>query len=313
MGPTPEQSSASDDHDSISPVHSAQSTTPQQRSPSPDPPAPKESTRKKRPPPPPPPPAAAAATGPPPPGPYPFPYPGFFGYPYDPNMPPPNADGSYPAPPGFMPYGYPPPSGAPAPPPGAHPGAPMPPIGFWHPQWGPPPAFADGRWMIPPPPTQGILPSDQGLVAYPHPGIDRPPAKRRKTDEGAEGEPRVTKKKVEIACAFCRERKLRCDGVRPQCGNCSLRERDCHYQPGPPNRRGPGKKSRASLTAEHQQALASANVLASFGVGLEGMSIPPPPPAGLSATGLLQGAPKRGGAKMDLPKKKKGEHPAPQQ
>ncbi|KZT57989.1 hypothetical protein CALCODRAFT_495460 [Calocera cornea HHB12733] len=137
-----------------------------------------------------------------------------------------------------MMYGYPPPPGAVQ----HHPGNPQaPPMPmYWHPSWGPPPPF-EGRWMMPPP-----LPGQE--TQYDH--LRRPgepvPKRRRMTEgmstEGEEG--KIAKKKIDVACRFCRERKLRCDGNRPQCGNCSLRERDCFYQPGPPNRRGPGRKSK---------------------------------------------------------------------
>ncbi|KZT57246.1 hypothetical protein CALCODRAFT_483322 [Calocera cornea HHB12733] len=63
-------------------------------------------------------------------------------------------------------------------------------------------------------------------------------------DESMEKESKKPQKKTEVACDFCRTRKLKCDGVHPQCGQCSQRDQSCHYQTGPPNRRGPGKKNR---------------------------------------------------------------------
>ncbi|EJU03043.1 hypothetical protein DACRYDRAFT_21389 [Dacryopinax primogenitus] len=63
-------------------------------------------------------------------------------------------------------------------------------------------------------------------------------------DEGPEKEGKRPQKKTEVACNFCRTRKLKCDGIRPQCGQCSQRDQSCLFQVGPPNRRGPGKKNR---------------------------------------------------------------------
>jgi len=137
---------------------------------------------------------------------------------------------------------------------------------------------------------------------------DGPLAKRRKTGdtEGDDGE-RKAKKKIEVACSFCRERKLRCDGARPQCGNCSLRERDCFYQPGPPNRRGPGKKSKSAAQAQlsvsqHQQSLVPAAALANLAAMSSGL--PPMPSAGPSEhTSPMKPL----NIRMENPKKKKGE------
>ena len=42
------------------------------------------------------------------------------------------------------------------------------------------------------------------------------------------GEESTTKPK-RIACLVCRKRKLRCDGIRPSCGNCSRLGHDCGY------------------------------------------------------------------------------------
>lgn len=37
------------------------------------------------------------------------------------------------------------------------------------------------------------------------------------------------RKHVTSACQPCRDSKIRCDGVRPTCGNCSRKEKDCHF------------------------------------------------------------------------------------
>ncbi|KAL0961098.1 hypothetical protein HGRIS_006079 [Hohenbuehelia grisea] len=52
-------------------------------------------------------------------------------------------------------------------------------------------------------------------------------------------------RKTEVACNFCRGRKLRCDGGRPSCYNCTSRNKECHYEPQP-RRRGPGRAPRGS-------------------------------------------------------------------
>lgn len=39
----------------------------------------------------------------------------------------------------------------------------------------------------------------------------------------------LTTKPKRIACLICRKRKLRCDGIRPSCGNCSRLGHDCGY------------------------------------------------------------------------------------
>ncbi|KAK7014234.1 hypothetical protein R3P38DRAFT_1445677 [Favolaschia claudopus] len=38
-------------------------------------------------------------------------------------------------------------------------------------------------------------------------------------------------RRVPMACQFCRARKLKCDGLRPQCSNCSRRGVACNYVP----------------------------------------------------------------------------------
>ncbi|KAL2128285.1 hypothetical protein VTI74DRAFT_9386 [Chaetomium olivicolor] len=61
--------------------------------------------------------------------------------------------------------------------------------------------------------------------------------------------PRPKRHKIDVACEMCRTRKVRCDGVRPTCGNCykrlDMRDR-CIYSAAPiertsdPNRTTPG-------------------------------------------------------------------------
>ncbi|KAJ7607489.1 hypothetical protein FB45DRAFT_395093 [Roridomyces roridus] len=38
-------------------------------------------------------------------------------------------------------------------------------------------------------------------------------------------------RRTPMACQFCRARKLKCDGFRPQCSNCNRRGYHCSYVP----------------------------------------------------------------------------------
>ncbi|PKS12508.1 hypothetical protein jhhlp_000715 [Lomentospora prolificans] len=50
-------------------------------------------------------------------------------------------------------------------------------------------------------------------------------------------EPRPKRQKIDVACDTCRTRKVKCDGVRPACGNCSKRsDLSCHYSGAAPDR-----------------------------------------------------------------------------
>ncbi|KAI0036460.1 hypothetical protein K488DRAFT_82078 [Vararia minispora EC-137] len=97
-----------------------------------------------------------------------------------------------------------------------------------------------------------------GEPGDPGPGPSTLAARRRarpeKDDEDedySEGEghggkkARGGKKKVEIACYFCRQRKLKCSGDRPTCKTCSRQKKRCEYAQAP-RRRGPGKAPRGS-------------------------------------------------------------------
>lgn len=52
-------------------------------------------------------------------------------------------------------------------------------------------------------------------------------------------------RKTAVACNFCRGRKLRCNGAKPSCYNCTVRKFECEYVPIQ-RRRGPGKAPRGS-------------------------------------------------------------------
>ncbi|KAH9042257.1 hypothetical protein EDB85DRAFT_2286038 [Lactarius pseudohatsudake] len=67
------------------------------------------------------------------------------------------------------------------------------------------------------------------------------------------------KKKTEIACDFCRGRKLGCSGDRPKCKACIKRKGECIYAVAP-RRRGPGKAPRGSRKlAKGQQSFPSSD------------------------------------------------------
>ncbi|KAG9007139.1 hypothetical protein FRB94_014612 [Tulasnella sp. JGI-2019a] len=53
--------------------------------------------------------------------------------------------------------------------------------------------------------------------------------------------PDIRRKKVDMACHFCRARKLKCDGEHPTCNHCSKRQQTCKYDESV-RRRGPGQK-----------------------------------------------------------------------
>ncbi|KAI0092354.1 hypothetical protein BDY19DRAFT_884890, partial [Irpex rosettiformis] len=38
-------------------------------------------------------------------------------------------------------------------------------------------------------------------------------------------------RRTPMACQFCRGRKLKCDGGRPRCSNCTKRDIQCTYVP----------------------------------------------------------------------------------
>ncbi|KAJ7827874.1 hypothetical protein B0H14DRAFT_2813049 [Mycena olivaceomarginata] len=38
-----------------------------------------------------------------------------------------------------------------------------------------------------------------------------------------------TPRRTPMACQFCRGRKLKCDGLKPQCSNCNRRNIPCNY------------------------------------------------------------------------------------
>ncbi|KAF7422529.1 hypothetical protein PC9H_010685 [Pleurotus ostreatus] len=63
-------------------------------------------------------------------------------------------------------------------------------------------------------------------------------------------------RKTEVACNFCRGRKLRCDGGRPSCYNCTQRNKECFYE-AQPRRRGPGRAPKGSKSRRLESGTAS--------------------------------------------------------
>nr|QWQ79350.1 Zn 2Cys6 transcription factor [Sanghuangporus sanghuang] len=61
---------------------------------------------------------------------------------------------------------------------------------------------------------------------------------------GSAGGTRAPRTKIEVACNFCRQRKMKCDGLRPTCKNCQRKGHQCEYIEEV-RRRGPGKKKKA--------------------------------------------------------------------
>ncbi|KAF8627401.1 hypothetical protein AX17_006216 [Amanita inopinata Kibby_2008] len=59
-------------------------------------------------------------------------------------------------------------------------------------------------------------------------------------------------RKTAVACNFCRGRKLRCNGARPTCHNCTVRKLECEYV-ATQRRRGPGKANKGSRTKKRGQ------------------------------------------------------------
>lgn len=51
-------------------------------------------------------------------------------------------------------------------------------------------------------------------------------------DSDGEEIPR-TPRRTPMACQFCRARKLKCDGQKPLCAQCSKRNQPCLYTPVP--------------------------------------------------------------------------------
>ncbi|KAI0927171.1 hypothetical protein AcW1_007499 [Taiwanofungus camphoratus] len=100
--------------------------------------------------------------------------------------------------------------------------------------------------------TEGSISQEKGRDGDSDGGQSAKASKRKARSASLEenDQRRKIPRKTEVACNFCRGRKLRCDGQRPTCRNCSQRKNVCVYAPHA-RRRGPGKAPRGSrkLTA----------------------------------------------------------------
>ncbi|TFK64639.1 hypothetical protein BDN72DRAFT_723642, partial [Pluteus cervinus] len=68
--------------------------------------------------------------------------------------------------------------------------------------------------------------------------VQRGKQRRRHSDDEIESggkKPKGTRKTA-VACNFCRGKKLRCNGARPSCFNCTQRTLRCEYVPVPRRR-----------------------------------------------------------------------------
>ncbi|GLB38336.1 putative TRAFAC class TrmE-Era-EngA-EngB-Septin- like GTPase superfamily, septin GTPase family protein [Lyophyllum shimeji] len=95
-------------------------------------------------------------------------------------------------------------------------------------------------------------PEDEGDDTYS--AAQKGKKRRRDSDVGDDG----TKKgrnprKTAVACNFCRGRKLRCNGAKPSCSNCTVRRFQCEYVPVQ-RRRGPGKAPKGSKSKKASSA-----------------------------------------------------------
>jgi len=86
--------------------------------------------------------------------------------------------------------------------------------------------------------------------------------------DGSGDDGRPKQKKLALACHFCRRRKLKCDGQRPTCDNCSKRGETCSYD-DTVRRRGPGKRTKEiRQRAQEQEAASTTSTILgpSFGI-----------------------------------------------
>ncbi|KAL2871215.1 Zn(II)2Cys6 transcription factor domain-containing protein [Aspergillus lucknowensis] len=64
------------------------------------------------------------------------------------------------------------------------------------------------------------------------PSTSTSPSTRRGPEADLEDAPSSKRRRVPLACRSCRERKVRCDGKRPNCSTCQRRghpEEPCEY------------------------------------------------------------------------------------
>jgi hypothetical protein len=86
--------------------------------------------------------------------------------------------------------------------------------------------------------NRGAAETDSSIVhskTCPRPTVTILP--QMNSQESESGPRSVKRRRIQIACIQCRDRKTRCDGVRPVCGTCGRRGKAgaCTYdQDGPP-------------------------------------------------------------------------------
>ncbi|PSR70476.1 hypothetical protein PHLCEN_2v13627 [Hermanssonia centrifuga] len=84
-------------------------------------------------------------------------------------------------------------------------------------------------------------------------GVEAGKARQRKATEALDDDDDETEesirtaKKTQLACEFCRRRKLKCTGLKPTCRSCQKRGLPCEY-PVEMKRRGPGKAPKRQRT-----------------------------------------------------------------
>ncbi|WVR05416.1 hypothetical protein IAU60_002431 [Kwoniella sp. DSM 27419] len=75
-------------------------------------------------------------------------------------------------------------------------------------------------------------------------------------DQNGNGTPSGKPKKLALACHFCRRRKLKCNGIRPRCDNCTKRNETCSWD-DEVRRRGPGKATKERREKAAREAIAA--------------------------------------------------------
>ncbi|GAM88301.1 hypothetical protein ANO11243_063340 [Dothideomycetidae sp. 11243] len=71
-------------------------------------------------------------------------------------------------------------------------------------------------------------------------------------------EPKQKRLQVSVACEICRQRKAKCDGLRPECKPCQIRGLKCQYVAEPDSTR------LAALKRRHEALLSRNNTLESL-------------------------------------------------
>lgn len=67
------------------------------------------------------------------------------------------------------------------------------------------------------------------------------------------GAARTRTKYVTTACVTCKQKKIKCDGLKPRCSSCVLALRDCVYRPDGDRRKHSRKNNVQSLVRYCQQ------------------------------------------------------------